>query len=380
MKNRNLLLLVFLSLNLTVFAQVDWECGYNDNPPSTQSQDCANSSSTFLNEYRTPGHWIPNANTPFKTIRVNFIICRDDNGQNGWQDNSYIRNEMQAIIDTVNTFYSESIPPNYNIQCPPSGAIFEIFDTKIRFEINEIIFIDSTEFNESAGGVKANIINNYVYNNYPETHGAMNYIYTNPADSLIGFAHGGNEGVQGYYSSSNSNRPFINTYKVMRDDYPIKEEQDDPNDPPYFSYSHINHVAHEFGHALGLLHLYNVGARENLDTTRYDFLDDIYGNCDDPIMSDINDTCYNNCSGGNVTVCYFNRCFWERNDDPAPLMSSAYNWDTIRYISKKQAGRMHRALSMYDNTFSPSPNNKFMHQYVTNRYPSGTYEITQNET
>ena len=47
---------------------------------------CGFSSDTWINQYRTPGYWIPNANTPLKTIRVNWIVCRDNSGQNGWQD------------------------------------------------------------------------------------------------------------------------------------------------------------------------------------------------------------------------------------------------------------------------------------------------------
>jgi hypothetical protein len=45
---------------------------------------CGYNSDTWLSSYRTPEHWIPDMNTPLKTIRVNWVVCRDDNGQNGW--------------------------------------------------------------------------------------------------------------------------------------------------------------------------------------------------------------------------------------------------------------------------------------------------------
>lgn len=100
------LFLLFLS-NYMVYSQNFGSCAttefeeFQDSP----SVGCSYSSSTWL-DYRTPGHWIPNSSTPVKTILVNYIVCRNDSGQNGWQDTPEFRQQVNLMFTKINERYS----------------------------------------------------------------------------------------------------------------------------------------------------------------------------------------------------------------------------------------------------------------------------------
>lgn len=89
---------------------------------------------------------------------VNWIVCRDDNGQNGWQDVPEFHESVSSLFDKVNLEYSTSLPKGYSLTCEPEYTHVE--DTRIRFELNEVIFIDKTEFNL---GCSATDILDYVF-------------------------------------------------------------------------------------------------------------------------------------------------------------------------------------------------------------------------
>ncbi|NEN25619.1 T9SS type A sorting domain-containing protein [Cryomorpha ignava] len=137
------------------------------------------------------------------------------------------------------------------------------------------------------------------------------------------------------------------------------------------------HFAHEYGHALGIHHTYN---GEYTTTTHFDFLDDVFGTCVEPILTDPNHPCYDNfCNPSSNQICHLKACFWFQHTPPYPLL-----WGGMvdnEYISPKMSGRFHRALSLYDETFFSSFHNKFMNRYVKEEYSySIPKEINQDET
>ena len=86
MKIKSLISVVCFFVIGSVWSQNFGSCGFDSTGARyTESLIWSNSGDTWL-EYRSPTHWIPNQNTPLKTILVNWIVCRDNFGQNGWQD------------------------------------------------------------------------------------------------------------------------------------------------------------------------------------------------------------------------------------------------------------------------------------------------------
>ncbi len=329
-----------------------------------RAQDCGYDGADWIMKYRTPQHWTPTSITPMKTIAVNLVICRDANGLNGWEDTPVLRDELDALFDSINYRYSHSQVKGYTMTCEPT--INHIVDTKIRFRLNELYFVDNTAFNLAydegwGAAVGAQDVLDWLWATYPDTRNQLNHILTMPAwDDGVSYA--------GYSPSSPyQGHTYVHSINQMLDDWPF----------------YINHYCHEYAHLIGLHHVYD-GEYKQLN--HYDFLDDVFGQCHEPLTSDVNNPCFANCRQPDQPcactqiagqVCYLNTCnFFQFFPDPKPLMG---NSPKIRYISPKSAGRMHRALSIYNYTFRL--NNRPTHQYVDEKYSYAVpYTVSTNET
>ncbi|MBS1936236.1 MAG: hypothetical protein JSS84_00285 [Bacteroidetes bacterium] len=297
-----------------------------------------------------------------KTVLINFVICRNSQGGNGWQDTPQFRAEAQQLIDRVNTWYGDVQPAGYALTC---GAPAGVQDTRIRFKLNQIYFLNSDAWNAEpygTGQVISNILA-YVFSTYPGSEKAMNHIFAQPGTwpAGYGWGHYSTSTVPGYGSHS-----YVFTRNSMWGASPLWTPLDD----------HTYHLAHEYGHALGLHHTYDgpeAGAGRAI--THYDFLSDVFGTCPEPAMSNSGSPCYNGCNPTANHVCHLTSCFFNQFPNYRPLMSSGGN---EKFISRKQAGRMHRALSFYDNSFTLD--NRTMHQYVEETHSIGTHWITEDET
>ncbi len=349
------LVAVFSFLQLVVFSQTEWECGTPINSTvvsnPSRGQNCSNTSSDFLNKYQAAGFWAPNNSTPIKTILVNYIICQDGSGGNGWQDTPAIRASINYMLQLINRQFSSPQPKGYPSFCEPT--INQITDTRIRFELNEIIFIQNSSFNVLCEYLSSDVVESYLRINYPQLKGSMNHIFTrgpalpNP-DCVLGYygVLGGNSYV--------SSLMWDGAYMIHPD--------------------YINHICHEYGHALGQFHIYNF---EELQVSHPNFLDDVFGTCYEPNLGPICNYTPNAPSAG--TVNYLPTCFFRQYTTGVPLMSGVAGDTCSSYISPKVAGRMHRSLSMYNNVWLI--NNMPMHQYVKEKYSYAIpLEITSNET
>ena len=157
-----------LAITTTCSAQTDWICGndfleHQSEGDNDRGADCGNSSSTWLNDYRTPGHWIPDEVTPMKTILVNMVVCRDAQGGDGWQDTPAMIADFEELIAQVNLNYADPGTMGWPMTCPPS--IPYLADSRIRFKFNHAYFLDNDAFNNYNSLASPSAILDYLWAN-----------------------------------------------------------------------------------------------------------------------------------------------------------------------------------------------------------------------
>jgi hypothetical protein len=349
---KSVVILVMMTMyNTWGYSQVfdHTNCGFKEKHESieeTKAINCSNTSSDYIQKYRTPGYWKPSAPTSEKTILINFVICLKDDGTGGWADNQYTRDRLGYLVTQLNAIYGYIAPRAYQLTCPPVPDV-HIIDSKIRFEINEVIFINNTYFHNLPATNSYPILD-YLYLNYPGSKKALNQIYTLPPAGM-------GSPFLGLFSNYGQ-MPYVHTEQAL--------SQSDP------AYSiHHEHLIHEYGHALGLGHIYG---SEITQINHFDFLDDVYGTCPEPYQMSCS-----GCTPASGNVCPFT-CFYDQfpSGIVVPLMGGrSKNY----YISPKTSGRMHRTLSMIENDYVVS--SRYIHKCVKEKY---SYvlpkEITVSET
>lgn len=299
----------------------------NTGETSTVNNTLRNTNPDYVNKYRNIEMYIPGDSTPVKTVRISFNVFTGPGTLQGTEED---KRKLKQLLDWVNGWYSNVAQPSD----PLPGVAF-LPDTKIRFEVDDRIYFyenpklsgSCTTF-EMEKTVKAIDSTRMNFLNVYFTFGNCTQHATSP---WPGFD---------YYPTINGMNG--NQYVLM----PIT------NDPGYAS---AQTLAHELGHTLDLMHLYEGSCcHETCDSSSPEYLDDVFGregkkNCWQDggwhcNPTDTSNTCSNNMMSGVAVTGY--------------------------YFSPKQIGKMHRALSI-----------KTAKRYVKDTAPaSDPVVITADET
>jgi len=154
-------------------------------------------SSTYLDYYRKPGFWAPdqNNNTPIKTLRINFVVFQDDLGNGAMADTPFNRSELQRLADSIAFRFANSGPKTYPSTCPPPPINF-IVDTKIRIELNEVLFFQNTDIWSGDDGASTAL--QYVHTMAPESKNCFNIILVDNIQIAGAWGHYINNAVTGH--------------------------------------------------------------------------------------------------------------------------------------------------------------------------------------
>lgn len=82
------------------------------------------------------------------------------------------------MIDQVSVWYANPGTKGYGSTCGAANTTAS--DTRIRFEIQEIYFLDNDAFNAAYTGIELNAVMNYMETVHPESKSVMNQIFTQP--------------------------------------------------------------------------------------------------------------------------------------------------------------------------------------------------------
>jgi hypothetical protein len=223
--------------------------------------------------------YIPTADDPVLTVKVNLLFIRDDNGWGHFDPSDQEAMDVwDEIESTVNWVYSSLDEPEYvgnDAVCEDMSAPF-VDNSKIQFEFVPV-FIDDTElFDEAQTACTASSIRSAIQplldQLYPELrcNNAINLVMPTDEDNLLEVLNG--QGSTGCFPNNATLPSFsdldrveymhlpnkYSKYVSMRDNLPFSTEYPndawDPTIKGWFIYSTAREIAHEVGHCLGLHH------------------------------------------------------------------------------------------------------------------------------
>lgn len=177
--------------------------------------------------------WIPNQNTPNKTISIALHIFNDDNG-NGtiFHNNPSGISEVNQMMDWLNGWFSANGTPTN-----PFPNVIDLESTLISFDLpqHEIYFYENTNLSNCSSGSQIN----FIQNNYPERLKSLPVIIApqncGPHASLPFPNWVGTGGAT-------TGSLFGNSYAFLG---------------PSSTWTAAQTLAHELGHCLDLLHTYD---------------------------------------------------------------------------------------------------------------------------
>ena len=311
------------------------------------SVTCSNSdeSHATINQVPTYGdqdYWIPDSQTPEKTIHFNFVVFHNINNSPAvnWQNTIDHKNRLSNIANLVNTFYNG--PSNFQLSSDNSGTI-HIPERAISFELDHILFVESPNLPSQ----NRTSMENDAWAKYPEQMEDRINVFVYPFDIFPGTSAWGSAWNLRVSTSDNPENASYSCVPNSNSDLcPISLAVYNGNS--YRDYSFADHLKHEFGHCLRLEHvLFEQGfSRESLDPNDPWFLSDVF---QAPWCTTSSGICFNVYGpavphGGMPNYAPGNPPADSTNDGITNNIMGSRGYGF--HASAMQLGRMHQCLSM----------------------------------
>jgi len=224
-----------------------------------KAQTCnTNNVTSNPDRYKLQENFIPNSTDAVKTFRLNFHFLENgDVDDNFEQGNTAHDDFLDLIVDKLNYIYSELDYPSDPKTCV-CGSGCHIEDSRIRFElVNKYYHYDPSNY--GTGSIT------YLRNNYAAVdEGVFDYFFVGENGGTIG-------GATVLPSNTDLERVQLARGSNYFAQYLAGGTAWNANDV-------ARNIAHELGHGLALLHLYDAtGAIETTNTSHHDYLDDFMG-------------------------------------------------------------------------------------------------------
>lgn len=324
-----------------IFAQDFVKCA---NPPSIALSNVSTTSNcglgyTYSTKYSRIQTYIPNANTPIKTIKVAFHFFQKTDGSNMFQDNAVTHTIFNNIIADINNKKS-----SIDLPSSPIAGVQYIADSKVRYEITGMYFYKNDILNSQYFGT---------VNNFATLTSAVNAVDPTRLNSIPIFFTSPNP-APGAYNPSGQVPNFSNAQ-----DFNFK-----PSTIIWETGATGNGgatIEHELGHLFNLHHTYD---SDELVKTSTEYLSDVFET-----------NWWNYCSPPSGNSCY-HQAYW--NWDPFDHITHPHATNNImggclyaHYISPMQLGKIHRMLAIHS-----------LRKYVKEMTSESNYPfvVTNNET
>ncbi len=313
-------------------------------PSFSSEENCNHSSKDWQDHYRHLSSYIPTADDAVITVHCNILVWQNDAGTTNWQDTPEHRQRLR------NFFHHPTLGLNFQMYerfIPPTDPVLkeseEVKNKNIYFKLEGIYFFKDSACSSSMGmSDKRKYLRE---NGYGHLLHQVNVNITTSGGPMQG-AWGHAERPDFYTTVA----PMVTTTDDPNQrGYSDPPPQSDPQNPVSIAsldgtnfhrdWSFMEHLAHELGHCLDLLHVYKGkagGGYEDCDTSDIDYMSDLF-----PLDAP---WCGSPPRGCQACVQYSDsvKADWHPNDGRT---NNLMNGKGGRYLSPSQLGKIHRALA-----------------------------------
>ena len=242
---------------------------------------------SLASECLTP--YLPDANTPIRTLEINFNVFQKSDGTNNWPDTPQTASELATLVGWVNGYYAMYLCDEPSDPCP--NTAYTLSDTKIRFRIAHIYFYQDDALWSS---IDETALMNRVLTAHPTAKCQLNVLLTQATNTPF---------------SGRASQPSAS---LSANQWVLMVGQYNPNNTPNYGSSIT--LAHEAGHSLDLLHMYLDCCPETCDTLSCIYLSDAFCPPTNPCLQEgdwncdpyaTGNTCTNNIMGATMKACHF---------------------------------------------------------------------------
>ncbi len=198
----------------------------------------------YLNKYSKIQTYVPDSNSPIKTIKVALHFFQKTDGSNMWQDNAITNTLFTNAINDINNKKANNAPPTWTI----AGVPF-IQDVKFRYELTGIYFYKDDALNSFYSVGDASPLENAIMAADPNRLKSIPICFT---DGL----HPGSSGYALFPTTNFSD----NSYVVISNNGSAGNAAQGTID-------------HELGHCIDLYHTYD---SENMYKLQSEYLSDVF--------------------------------------------------------------------------------------------------------